>query len=125
MLIPHLHFGGDCKNAIQLYEKAFDTKVEAIEYMPDGKEIVHASMKIQNQMVFLNDNFGNKDRNFNCGAVHLVLTFNNTNDLLTCYEILKADNHDIIPFIETAYSKLVGNFLDKFGVLWGFMVVEC
>jgi uncharacterized glyoxalase superfamily protein PhnB len=26
MIIPHLHLGGNCKEAIELYERAFDTK---------------------------------------------------------------------------------------------------
>ena len=58
MLIPHLHFCGDCKEAIDLYEKAFNTKIESIDYMPDGKKIAHAAMNIHGQEVFLNDNFG-------------------------------------------------------------------
>ena len=40
-----------------------------------------------------------------------------------CYDYLKEDNDIPVPFVETPYSKLVGNFMDKFGVLWGFMVV--
>jgi len=124
MLIPHLHFCGDCKEAIGLYEKAFNTNVETetIDYMSDGKKIAHAAMNIHVQRVFLNDNFGNKDKSFDCGAVHLILTFNTVDELLACYEILKADGMTSAPFNETPYSKLVGNFLDKFGVLWGFMV---
>lgn len=49
MLIPHLHFDGNCMEAIDLYEKAFNTKVdtESIDYMSDGKKIAHAIMKIQ------------------------------------------------------------------------------
>ena len=40
MLIPHLHFDGNCMEAIDLYEKAFNTKVdiESIDSMPDGKK---------------------------------------------------------------------------------------
>jgi hypothetical protein len=30
MLIPHLHFCGDCSEAISLYEKAFNAKAETI-----------------------------------------------------------------------------------------------
>ncbi len=29
MLIPYLHFNGNCMEAINLYEKAFNTKVDA------------------------------------------------------------------------------------------------
>jgi PhnB protein len=123
MLIPHLHFCGDCKEAIDLYEKAFNTTVETetIDYMSDGKRIAHAAMNIHGQRVFLNDALDNKDKSFHLGAVHLIITFNTADELLACYEVLKADDNNIDPFKETPYSKLCGNFMDKFGVIWGFM----
>jgi len=122
MLIPHLHLYGDCKEAISLYEKAFHTKAETdIDYAPDGK-IAHARMRIHGQEVWLNDALVNKDKSLDLGTVHLCIIFDTTDDLLACYEILKADRNDITPFQETPYSKLCGNFMDKFGVIWGFMV---
>ena len=121
MLIPHLHFGGDCANAIALYEKAFNSKAEDYDYR-DGK-IAHAEMKIHGQTVFLNDAFGNKNKSPDCSAVHLVLTFDKTEKLLACYEILKQNEDTLVPFVKTPYSELVGNFMDKFGVLWGFIKV--
>ena len=124
MLIPHLHFDGDCMEAIDLYEKAFNTKVdpESIDYMLDGKKIAHAIMKIHGREVFLNDALKllNDKYDIKCGA-HLIITFNTVDELLACYEVLKS-NDNSSPFYETPYSKLVGNFKDKFGVLWGFMV---
>ena len=126
MLIPHLHFDGNCMEAIDLYEKAFNTKVDtaAIDYMSEGKKIAHAIIKIHGTKVFLNDalNFLNDTFGVNCNA-HLVITFNSVDELLDCYEILKSDDKPA-PFYETSYSKLVGNFKDKFGVLWGFMVTD-
>ena len=64
MLIPALHFSGDCERALALYEKAFNTKAEGIvrhcDYDPANyagdRQISHSSMKIHGQMVFLNDN---------------------------------------------------------------------
>ena len=123
MLIPHLHFYGDCKNAISLYEKAFNTQVDEIDYT-DDKRINHASMKIHGQTVFLNDNeamFNIKDISLNF-PVHIIIYFQNAEELLACYEILKNDNVTSSPFVKTTYSELVGNFKDKFGILWGFMV---
>ncbi len=124
MLIPHLHFDGNCVEAIDLYEKAFNTKVdtESIDYMSDGKNIAHAVMKIHGIEVFLNDaqKFLNDTFGIN-GSAHLIITFNTVDELLSCYEILKSDDKTS-PFYETPYSKLVGNFNDKFGVFWGFMV---
>ena len=119
MLIPHFHFRGDCTEAIELYEKAFGTNTKSIEHTPDGK-IVHAEMDIHGSQVMLNDNFGNKDKSLNL-SVHLIVTFDTGEELLSCYEILKTNESDISTFRETPYSKLCGNFMDKFGVLWGFM----
>ena len=123
MLIPHLHFNGNCKKAIVLYEQAFNSKIDHINYTDDNR-INHASMKIHGQTVFLNDNesmFKHEDTSLNF-PVHLIIYFQTSEELLACYEILKEDSATNNPFVKTPYSELVGNFKDKFGMLWGFMV---
>ena len=120
-LIPHLHFRGNCENAIALYEKAFNTKVKDISCWDGG--INHASMKIHKQTVFLNDNdmLVREDNPFHF-PVHIIIQFKTEKELLACYEILKDGSEASPPFKKTSYSALVGNFTDKFGMLWGFMV---
>ena len=132
MLIPHLHFRGDCEKAIALYQRAFNTQTDEIvrhsDYDPENyagdRRISHASMKIHGQTVFLNDN----DDMFSGGGVshsfpvHLIVYFQKAEELLACYDILKDDTATDSPFAKTDYSQLVGNFKDKFGMLWGFMV---
>lgn len=128
MLIPHLHFCGNCEEAIAIYEKAFHTKAESIVYnrdyapdeYPDDNRIAHAVMNIHGQKVFLNDRFGNKDKSLNC-AVHLIVMFKSVEELLACYEFFKEGSTIIDPFTKLPYSELAGNFVDKFGVQWGFM----
>lgn len=128
MLIPHLHFCGDCEEAIALYEKAFRTKAESIVYNrdyapdenPDDKGIAHAVMNIHGQTVFLNDRFGNQDKSLDC-AVHLIVMFPSAEELLACYEFFKEGSTIIDPLEKLPYSELAGNFIDKFGVQWGFM----
>jgi len=122
MLIPHLHFGGRCAEAIALYEKVFDSK--ARDYDRRGGIIAHAEMTIHGQKVFMNDAFGNKNKSFDCGAVHLILTFAMPEELLACYAQLKEESETEAPFAETPYARLAGNFLDRFGVLWGFITTE-
>ena len=128
MLIPHLHFCDNCEEAIAIYEKAFNTKAESIVYnrdyapdeYPDDNRIAHAVMKIHGQKVFLNDRFGNKDKSLNC-AVHLIVMIKSVEELLACYEFFKEESTIIDPFTKLPYSELAGNFVDKFGVQWGFM----
>ena len=132
MLIPHLHFRDNCEEAIALYEKAFCTKADEIvhncdydpEKYPGDRRISHANMKIHGQTLFLNDNdcmFGHEDTAINF-PVHMIVQFKTVDELLACYDILKEDNGSAHPFVKTFYSELVGNFRDKFGMLWGFMV---
>ena len=130
MLIPHLHFNNTCKQAVALYETAFGTKAESLIYshqydpsQPVSDRIAHAVMKIHGQTVFLNDRFGNKDRTTDC-AVHLIVMFESKAALLACYEVMKADSITIDSMQELAYSPLCVQFIDRFGVLWGFMVEE-
>ena len=131
MLIPHLHFCGDCEEAIVLYEKAFGTKIESVIYSrdfssgesKDDNKIAHAVMCIHGQKIFLNDRFGNKEKSSDV-AVHLIIMFKSTEELLACYEIMKPDSITIDPMAELPYSKLAVQFIDKYGVQWGFMVEE-
>ena len=79
MLIPHLHFCGNCQEAITLYEQAFSIKAEAIissrEYVLNngngGDHITHAVMYIHGQKVFLNDRFGKPELSYSKLAVYL------------------------------------------------------
>jgi len=121
MLIPHLHFCGNCEEAITLYEEAFNTKTDGIE-RTDDKRISHANMKIHGQTVFLNDNEMLRNKDNSSFPVHLIIQFRTADELLACYKVLKDDSVEGNPFTKAPYSELVGNFMDKFGILWGFMV---
>ena len=124
MLIPHLHFDGNCMEAVEAYERAFHTEADraSADYTPDGRRVAHISMRIHGAEVFLNDGLVFiRDAYGGAGCPgHLCVTFTTPDELLACYEALKPDGA-AYPFRETPYSKLVGNFTDKFGVLWGFM----
>jgi len=129
MIIPILHFRGNCGEAIALYEKAFAAKAGSIitnaQFSPDeyagNSEIAHAEMVICGQKIFLNDRFGNKDKSPDV-PVRLFVMFKSVDELLSCYEHFKDESTVIDPFEELSYSKLAGNFIDKFGIGWGFMV---
>jgi PhnB protein len=129
VLIPHLHFDGNCKEAISFYERAFNARVDTVIYdrdyaavdCKDGDRIAHAEMHIHGQKVYLNDRFGKKDTSTDI-AVHLIVTFQDETDLLSCYGLMKEGSTTIDPLETLPYSPLAVQFIDKFGVQWGFMV---
>lgn len=120
MLIPHFHFAGDCKKAIALYEQAFSARVEKVLENDQGL-IDHSVMHIHGQPVFLNDRFGNREKNTNV-AVHMIVLFDTGDALQACYEIMEPGSIIIDPLEKLSYSELAVQFIDRFGVQWGFMV---
>jgi uncharacterized glyoxalase superfamily protein PhnB len=121
MLIPHLHFCGNCQ-AIALYVKAFNTKTSVLFHNGSGDgEVVHVEMHIHGSRAMLNDRFGAKERTDEF-AIALVVTFDNAEALLACYDTLKDGSIIIDPFEQVPYSKLCGLSIDKLEVHWGFML---
>ena len=124
MLIPHLHFYGNCAEAIELYEKAFDTKADVLFLNGNGDGSVgHAEMRIHDTRMMLNDRFGNRNKSTDC-AVALIITFKSAAELLACYEIIRPGCIVIDPPEKLSYTELGLQFIDRFGVQWGFMVEE-
>ena len=61
-LTPQLWFGGNCREAIDFYKKAFNAvQVGDVETTPDGK-VIHALLKFGSSPVFLADSMGGSDR---------------------------------------------------------------
>ncbi len=102
MFVPHLHFCGDCEEAIAIYEKAFSTKIDTL-IRADNGEIIHAEMLIHGQRVMLNNRFGNKDKTTDC-AIAAVITFITPEELLKCYEVLKPISTIIDQMSKASYT---------------------
>ena len=80
-------------------------------------------MKIHGQTIYLNDSFGNKEKTTDC-AVKIIIMFNSADELLKCYKIMEPNSITIDPMEKLLYSELAVQFIDQFGVQWGFMVDE-
>jgi len=127
LLIPHLHFNGRCLEAIEFYERAFNTKVEKVILSDDEsnikveKKVSHAVMTIHGQKIFLNDRFGNES-NSNGSSIHLIVMFDSEDELLKSYRKISESSIIIDPLQALSYSSLFVQFIDKFGIQWGFMI---
>ena len=117
MLVPHLYFNGRSEEAIAQYVKAFDAEVELKIPYPEEenkKGIRHAEILIHGQRIMLNDE--------NYGTPDLIVIYDNKEDLMHAYEIMKVGGEVTAPMIETDYSPCVVGLTDRFGVKWGLMV---
>jgi len=117
MLVPHLYLNGKCEEAISQYIKAFGAEVKVMIPYPEEehkKGVRHSEIYIHGQRMMLNDT--------DFGAPTLVVIYNNAEDLKKSYEIMKEGSQTIAPMQATDYTPCAVEFLDKFGVKWGFMV---
>jgi len=135
VVTPNFHFNGQCKQAIELYKKAFGAEVKSLfcysdanpqDYIltdEDEKDFVyHAEIIIGNQRIMLND--GTDDSFLKGNSISTVITFETANDVKTAFEIM-ADGASIIhPMISTTYSSCFVSLIDKYGMRWELMTEQ-
>jgi PhnB protein len=120
----HIYFNGNCREAIELYNKAYSAEVlTIIPNQSPGKEneVVHSEIKIHNQTLMMND-FGDNEGITQASGFQLVIQFESVEQLEESYSILSESSVTISPKQPTNYSECVVRFIDKFGIHWGFWV---
>ena len=132
VIVPNLHFDGDCEKAIELYERAFKTKrtillknkdadprdIDEAVNDEDLERVYHAEMLINNQRLMLNDNANELLRGTN---VSLMVSFDSVEEVKAAYDVLREGARIIVPFKETTYSHGFVSLIDRYGVRWELM----
>jgi PhnB protein len=122
MLATHVYLNGQCKDAIELYVKAFNATINTIIQNPEQEDLViHAEIYIHNQLLYLND-FGDNDGFSTSGGYQLCIKFDNEDDLKTAYAVMKDGSTTITPMQAVDYCTCLVRFVDKFDVRWAFWV---
>ena len=130
---PYLHFNGNCAEAIELYEKAFNSKVADIMRYgdtpgeegyapPPGTEnfIGHATLSVGATELMLCDAPDEKHR-FGTG-MSLHVSFDDVDSLKVAFDTLKESGEVLMEIESTFWSENFGMVTDRFGVHWMFSV---
>ena len=132
---PYLIFNGNCKEAVRLYEKAFETKASLCYYkeapsgemgeMPAelGELVMHGVLPVGKSTVYLCDTTPDKKTSFGDGAFACV-ELDNAEDVRAAFEILKEGGKVFCEAQETFWNKCYAELEDKFGLKWTIMI-EC
>lgn len=135
-IVPTLNFGGNCREAIQLYEKAFGGKITCLityrqandpAYMPLLTEaqkdwVYHAELMLDDQRIIMSDH---ADIQFTtCYSNFLTLMYDTKEQVQQAYELLKEGSQTIYPMEATPYSSCRVVFVDRFGIRWGIMTEQ-
>lgn len=135
-ITPTLNFGGTCREAIQMYKKAFEGKITCLisyreandpAYMPLLSEeqkdyIYHAELVLGNQRIIMSDHL---DIEFTvCYSNFLTIMYDTKEEVQRAYEVMKAGSKTIYEMEATPYSSCRVVFIDKFGIRWGIMTEQ-
>ena len=135
-ITPTLNFGGTCREAIRMYEKAFDGKITCLisyreandpAYMPLLNEaqkdyIYHAELVLGDQRIIMSDHV---DIEFTvCYSNFLTIMYDTKEEVQRAYEIMKEGSKTIYKMEATPYSSCRVVFVDKFGIRWGIMTEQ-
>ncbi len=135
-ITPTLNFWGSCREAIQMYEKAFEGKITCLisyreandlAYMPLLSEeqkdyIYHAELVLGNQRIIMSDHV---DIEFTvCYSNFLTIMYDTKEEVQRAYEIMKEGSKTIYEMEATPYSSCRVVFVDKFGIRWGIMTEQ-
>ena len=121
MLVTHIFFNGNCKEAVELYKNALYADVKTLIEDSDSSLVVHAEIMIHDEMLMVND-FANNDGISKSGGYQLCLQFENEDELKRAYSKMKGESITINPIQSTDYSPCTVRFEDRFGVRWAFWV---
>lgn len=134
--VPTFNFGGNCREALHMYENAFQGKISCLitygeandpAYNPLLKEnqkvyIYHSELVMGNQRIIMSDNV---DIEFQtCYANFLTMMCDTKEEVQRAYEVMKEGSKTIYPMEATSYSSCRVAFVDKFGIRWGIMTEQ-
>lgn len=135
-ITPTLNFGGNCREAVHLYEKAFGGKITYLityreaddpAYNPLLKEdqkdyIYHAELQLGDYRILMSDHV---DMEFQtCYSNFLTIMYDTKEEVQIAYEVMKEGSKTIYPMEATSYSACRVVFVDKFGIRWGIMTEQ-
>jgi uncharacterized glyoxalase superfamily protein PhnB len=118
-ITPHLVVRGAAE-AIAFYKKAFSAEELARSPGPDGKSIIHASLKIGDSIFYLNDEFpdmGSRSPQALGGspvALHMYVK-----DVDSCFKQAVAAGAQVrMPVMDMFWGDRYGQVTDPFGHIW-------
>lgn len=135
-ITPTLNFGGNCREAIQMYAEAFNGQITCLityreandpAYMPllteEQKDyIYHAELVLDGQRIIMSDHV---DIEFQvCYANFLTVMYDTKEEVQRAYAIMKDGSQTIYPMEATRYSSCRVVFVDRFGIRWGIMTEQ-
>ncbi|WP_167956475.1 VOC family protein [Anaerosporobacter faecicola] len=135
IITPNFVFNGQCEEAIQLYQKAFQAEVTVLLRYSDAQVqdlqreltqveqnyIYHAELTIGNQRIMMADNL---PESYIASGMSLTITMDTKEEVERAFRVMEEKATIILPLHRTTYSSCTVSFVDQFGFRWVIMTEQ-
>ena len=125
MLLPTIHFSGNCNEVIEFYKETINAKVKMIAYAKDAPEefkntmppnfVMHSEIEIFGTTVALTDGCENPPSTINHT---FTVIFDTSCEVTTAFNNLAKDAIINEPLAKQFFADIAGSLTDKYGVNW-------
>lgn len=132
-LIPYLHFGGNCEEALNRYREILGGKVD-IHNRYDNPEmnapeeyknrVLHARFHFDGNTVMASDVFPGQTAEKGSGDVALSVTLQGHEQAEKVFAALAEEGSIHVPFEKQFWGDWHGNLTDRYGMRWMVNVEE-
>lgn len=126
-LIPYLHFGGNCEEALTTYKEILGGTVEIRERYdnpemnaPDDykDKVLHARFYFGDNTIMASDVFPGQPVENGSGDAALSVTVDDLDKAKKIFNSLTEEGEIGVPFEKQFWGAWHGNLTDRFGVRW-------
>jgi len=132
MLIPTIHFNGNCDEVIAFYKDTFGAEVKAIHYAKDAPAgsglddlpphfVMYSEVLIGGVKMSLTDG---AQTPLPFGHFSYMLNYDTEDEVTAIFNKLAVGGQVEEPLSTTFWSGLYGSVVDRFGVNWQVMVTQ-
>ena len=132
MLIPTIHFNGNCNEAISFYKDVFGAEVVVINYAKDapadsGMDELPPNFIMYSEVVICGTKFSLTDGatvNPTIGNFSYMINYDTGEEVTEIFNKLAVGGEVEVPLGDMFWSQLYGSVVDRFGVNWQVMVTQ-
>lgn len=125
--IPYFMFEGNSQEVLDFYKDIFKGQVTSMMRFEENPEmtveddykdkILHAELKIANQILYFSDSFPGQKVNKG-DQISLNINFESIEELERVYKGLSKGVEIFMPLADTFWNARFASFVDKFGIGW-------
>jgi len=125
MLIPTIHFAGNCHEVIEFYKQTINAEVQTIAYAKDAPPeisaemppnfIMHSEIKIFGTIVALTDGCEKPPTENNHT---FTVMFDTADEVTSAFNSLVEGGNVIEPLSQQFWADMTGMLTDRYGVNW-------